>query len=105
MVQLANDLGNHPWNLFWFNLLDLIGFLLSKFLNCLASSKFITLRIKNYSRNLFHKVFYKLKAKVSYRLILEVTLVLFLCPSKNDVAFKIITWLKFNSDQSQASLF
>jgi hypothetical protein len=50
MVQLANDLGNHPWNLFWFNLLDLIGFLLSKFLNCLASSKFITLRIKNYYR-------------------------------------------------------
>jgi len=50
MVQLANDLGNHPWNLFWFNLLDLIGFFLSKFLKCLASSKFITLRIKNYYR-------------------------------------------------------
>jgi len=50
MVELANDLGNHPWNLFWFNLLDLIGFLLSKFLKCLASSKFITLRIKNYYR-------------------------------------------------------
>jgi len=31
--------------------------------------------------------------------ILEVTLVS-LCPSKNDVVFKITTWSKFNSDQS-----
>jgi hypothetical protein len=31
------------------------------------------------------------KAKVSYRVILEVILVSFLCPIKNDVAFKITT--------------
>jgi hypothetical protein len=37
----------------------------------------------------------------SYRVILEVIHASFLCPSKNDVTFKIITQSKFNSDQSQ----
>jgi len=33
--------------------------------------------------------------------ILKVTLSSSWCPSKNDMTFKIITWSKFNNDQSQ----
>jgi hypothetical protein len=33
--------------------------------------------------------------------ILEVIILSLLCPSKNDVTFKIITLSKFNSNQSQ----
>jgi hypothetical protein len=37
-----------------------------------------------------------------FRVILNIILIFFLCPSKNDVAFKITMWSKFNFDQSQA---
>jgi len=41
------------------------------------------------------------KTWVAFRVILEVTFVSFLCPSNNDVAFKITIWSKLNSDQLQ----